>query len=124
MLAVGVDLIEVERIAVALARHGDRFRQRVFTDRELAHCAGNTRSLAGRYAVKEAVVKALGTGIGDVSWTDIEVLNDSRGKPHLKLHASAQALARTKGLDHWDVSLSHTKTHAIGFAVATRGMVP
>jgi holo-[acyl-carrier protein] synthase len=68
--------------------------------------------------VKEAVGKALGTGIGDVNWTDIEVVCDGRGKPELVLHNQAEALAAQLGLHQWSISLSHTETHAIGFAVA------
>ena len=119
MLAVGVDLIEVDRIAQAQERHGARFMDRIFTAEEQALCAGDCRRLAGRYAVKEAVAKALGTGIGDMRWTDIEVLSDARGKPRLVLHAAARSLAETQGWLDCDISLSHTETHAIGFAVAT-----
>ncbi len=119
MLAVGVDIIEVARIAQAIGRHGARFRNRVFTEQEQAHCAGSVARLAGRFAIKEAAAKALGTGIGDVRWLDIEVVCDGRGKPHLVLHNAAAELARARGWQQWDISLSHTHTHAIGFVVAT-----
>lgn len=118
MLAVGVDMIEVARIAQALGRHGARFSNRVFTEQEQAHCAGSAVRLAGRFAIKEAVAKALGTGIGDVRWLDIEVVCDGRGKPHLMLHNAAAELAQARGWQQWDISLSHTQTHAIGFVVA------
>ncbi len=118
MLSVGVDMIEIARIERAMTRHGDRFYKRFFTDRERASCRDQASRLAGRFAVKEAVGKALGTGIGDVNWTDIEVVNDDRGKPDLVLHNQAQTLAAELGLHHWSISLSHTETHAIGFAVA------
>jgi holo-[acyl-carrier protein] synthase len=118
MLSVGVDMIEIVRIERAITRHGDRFYKRFFTDRERESCQDQASRLAGRFAVKEAVGKALGTGIGDVSWTDIEIINDGRGKPELVLHNQAQALAAELGLRHWSISLSHTETHAIGFAVA------
>lgn len=121
MLAVGVDMIEVARIEQAIARHGERFYRRFFTAQEVAYCAGRAASLAGRFAVKEAVGKALGTGIGDVNWTDIEVVCDGRGRPELVLHNRARALADDLGLTQWSISLSHTKTHAIGFAVAMKG---
>ena len=119
MLAVGVDMIEVARIERGIARHGDRFLRRFFTEQEQEFCNGRIPSLAGRFAVKEAVGKALGTGIGDVSWTDIEVVCDGRGKPELMLHNHARELAASKGWVAWDISLSHTETHAIGFVVAT-----
>lgn len=118
MLAVGVDMIEVARVAQAIDRHGTRFSNRVFTAQEQAHCAGSIPRLAGRFAIKEAVAKALGTGIGDVRWLDIEVVCDGRGKPHLMLHNAAAELAQARGWRQWDISLSHTQTHAIGFVVA------
>jgi holo-[acyl-carrier protein] synthase len=119
MLSVGVDMIEISRIERAAARHGQRFYRRFFTDQELDYCAGQASRLAGRFAVKEAVAKALGTGIGDVRWTEIEITCNERGKPELVLHDQAQALATTLGLTDWSISLSHTDSHAIGFAVAT-----
>lgn len=120
MLTVGVDLSEVERIEKLLLRYGERFNQRVFTSREQEYCHGRVPSLAGRFAIKEAVAKALGTGIGkEVAWKDIEVINDAAGKPELRLHNGAKALAADLGLDEWAISLSHTKTLAIGFVVAT-----
>ena len=118
-LVTGIDLIEVARIERAAARHGDRFFRRFFTPQEIEYCQGRATSLAGRFAVKEAVAKALGTGIGDFNWTDIEVIGDGRGKPELTLHNRARQLAQKKGLSQWSISLSHTGTHAIGLAVAT-----
>ncbi len=119
MLAVGVDIIEVARVERALARHGERFSRRIFTEQERAYCRGRMTSLAGRFAIKEAVGKALGTGLGAVGWRDIEVINDEQGKPHLLLHGRAKTLAAELGLTRWAISLSHTETQAIGFVVAT-----
>jgi len=118
MLAVGVDIFEVERMAQGMARHGARFCDRFFTEREQAQCEGRPTSLAGRFAVKEAVGKALGTGIGDVAWKEIEIINDERGRPQLTLHGAAARLADELGLTEWAISLSHTRTHAVGMAVA------
>jgi holo-[acyl-carrier protein] synthase len=118
MLSVGVDMIEISRIERAITRHGDRFFARFFTAQERESCHEKPARLAGRFAVKEAVGKALGTGIGDVSWTDIEIVTDNRGKPALVLHNQAQKLAADLGLHQWSISLSHTETHAIGFVVA------
>ena len=123
MLTSGIDLIEIARIERAIARHGERFSQRFFTPQEIAFCRGRPDRLAGRFAVKEAVAKALGTGIGAFNWTDVEILCDGRGKPELILHNSARELATTKGLTQWSISLSHTDTHAVGLAVATRAAV-
>ena len=120
MLTVGVDLSEVDRIEKLLQRYGPRFSERIFTEREQAYCHGRITSLAGRYAIKEAVAKALGTGIGEfVTWKDIEVVNDEHGKPELILHNRARVLADDMGLQQWAISLSHTNTLAIGFVVAT-----
>ena len=118
MLATGVDIIEIERIERSINRFGDKMRNRIFTPQEQTYCAGKLPSLAGRYAIKEAVSKALGTGIGDVNFTDIEVVNDERGKPNLVLHNNAKQLAEQQGFTQWSISISHTTTHAIGFAVA------
>lgn len=119
-LAVGVDMIENKRIARSMERFGSRFMNRIFTIQEQNHCGGRVPSLAGRFAIKEAVAKALGTGVGDMNWTDIEVVNDERGKPELILHNDALVIAQSQGLVHWSISLSHTDTHAIGFAVGMR----
>lgn len=120
MLASGIDLIEVERIDRALARHGQRFLDRIFTMAEQEICAENTQRLAGRFAVKEAVSKALGCGIGDISWLDIEVRQGLRGEPILHLHANAQRIANAQDVSSWSISISHTATHAIGMAVALK----
>ncbi|RMG95595.1 MAG: holo-[acyl-carrier-protein] synthase [Chloroflexi bacterium] len=120
MLVCGVDIIEIARIERGIARHGERFLNRFFTAQEQAYCNGRFSSLAGRFAVKEAVAKALGTGIGDIRWVDIEVVCDGRGRPELVLHNQALTLAETLGLRHWSISLSHTNTHAIGMAVAIK----
>lgn len=119
MLATGVDIIEIARIEQGVARYGQRFLDRFFTAAEQAQCNGRADSLAGRYAVKEAVGKALGTGIGDVAWREIEVLSDERGRPCLTLHGAAERLSAELGLRAWSISISHTDSLAIGFAVAT-----
>ena len=118
----GVDLIEIERISSALERHGERFLQRIYTPAELAECSGDlcrhAASLAGRFAAKEATAKALGTGVGAVSWQDIEVLHDSSGGPLLRLHGQAEALAASLGLTAWSLSISHTHLHAVALVIA------
>jgi holo-[acyl-carrier protein] synthase len=119
VLATGIDMIAVERIERAIRRHGDRFYRRFFTEQEIAFCEGQAARLAGRFAVKEAVAKAMGTGIGDFRWTDVEVVCDGRGKPELVLHNRAQEIALKQGLSIWSISLSHTESHAVGLAVAS-----
>ncbi len=118
MISSGIDLVEIHRIERAVDRHGDRFLKRLFTQQEIVYCAGRAQNLAGRFAVKEAVAKALGTGIGDFNWTDIEVVYDGRGRPELVLHNQAQELAARLGLVEWSISISHSETHAIGLAFA------
>ena len=121
MLRTGVDLIEIERIRTAIARHGDRFLTRVYTSAELLHCQGRTESLAGRFAAKEAVAKALGTGIWrqGIDWKTIEVLRDPEsGAPQLHLHDAAAHHAERLGLTEWSISLSHDRERVIAFVVA------
>ncbi len=117
MRAIGVDMVEIERIAGVIARKGDRFLRRVYTAQELAYCAGRIPSLAARWAAKEAVGKAFGTGIGDVAFREIEVVCDERGRPAIALHGEAARLARRLGWQHIALSLSHTRQHAIAFVV-------
>ncbi len=117
-LVTGIDLIEIVRIERAMKRHGERFFERFFTPQEVNFCEGRATSLAGRFAVKEAVGKALGTGIGDFTWTDVEVVCDGRGRPELVLHNKAREIAVAQGLKTWSITLSHSETHAIGMAVA------
>jgi len=124
MLATGVDIIEIERVQRSLSRFGSRLLNRLFTPQEQTQCAGKTASLAGRYAVKEAVSKALGTGIGAIKWTDIEIIANEQGKPILFLHDNAKSLAAQLGLQEWSISISHTNTLAIGFAVGLRSFTP
>ena len=118
MLRTGVDLIEVARVQRTLARHGTRFLRKVFTAREQLYCGNRPERLAARLAAKEAVSKALGTGIGAVQWVDIEIDADSVGRPLLILHGAADRLSASLGLATWDISLSHTATHAIAVVVA------
>lgn len=119
ILRTGVDLIETSRVADAIERHGERFLNRVFTANELKECNGRITSLAARFAAKEAVAKALGTGIGDVSWLEIEIQSDDKKAPFLVLSGEGERLAKQLGLTDWSVSLSHTESLAIAFVVAT-----
>lgn len=121
MLRVGVDLMEVSRIARAMERYGEKFYTRFFTEQERKQCEGQPERLAVRVAAKEAVAKALGTGIGDVRWVEIEIKSDERKRPVLKLHGNAARIAAELGLTVWDISLSHTHEQAIAFVVATSG---
>jgi len=119
MLSVGVDLIETDRIARALERWGDRFLQYVYTSAELDYCRWHVPELAARFAAKEAVSKALGTGLRGIRWREMEILPDSRGKPIVRLHGRAKRRADALGLDEFAISLSHSRRYAIAFVVAS-----
>jgi holo-[acyl-carrier protein] synthase len=117
-LATGVDLIEIARIEEVVARHGKHYLERIFTPAELEYCGKRAESLAGRFAAKEAVAKALGTGIGDVAWQEIEILGDEQHAPALTLHGAADRKAKELGLTNWSVSISHSQSHSVAFVVA------
>lgn len=118
LFSVGVDIIEIERIEAALRRHGERFLQRVYTPTEQAHCQGRVPELAARFAAKEAVSKALGTGIRGIAWQEMEILCDERGKPLLRLHGRAKARAEELGLSEFAISLSHSRDYAVALVMA------
>ncbi len=115
---VGIDAIEPARIAALIARRGERFLERVFTPAERLLCRERPASLAARFAAKEAVAKALGTGIGLVSWREIEILANELGRPVLVLHGAAAARAAQLGLRHWSISLTHLAGIALAMVVA------
>ena len=118
-LATGFDLIEFARIEEVVARHGKYYLERIFTSAELEYCGKRAESLAGRWAAKEAVAKALGTGIGDVAWKEIEILGDEQKAPVLNLYGAAENKAKELGLINWSVSISHNQSNAVAFVVAT-----
>jgi len=115
----GVDIIEIDRIARAVERWGQRFLSRVYTEAELNLCRRKPPSLAVRFAGKEAVMKLLGTGARGVSWREIEILAHPSGKPLLNLYGRAQDEAGRLSLTGIDVSLSHSREYAIAAAVGT-----
>jgi holo-[acyl-carrier protein] synthase len=117
-LATGIDLIEIERVQEVIEHHGQRFLNRVFTPQELAEVGSNYASLAARFAAKEAVAKALGTGIGSITWQEIEILRGPAREPILYLHGAAKDLAESLSLKQWSISLSHSRDQAIAFVVA------
>jgi holo-[acyl-carrier protein] synthase len=117
-LAAGADLISIARVAAVLDRHGERFLRRVFTENELAACGGRAESLAARWAAKEAVAKALGTGIGAIAFREIEVLQDECRCPRVSLCGAAAELAASRGLSEWSISLTHEEGMALAFVVA------
>jgi holo-[acyl-carrier protein] synthase len=119
VLRTGIDILEIERLSTLSLSIRDRFLNRVFTPREIAEAQGNWETLAGRFAVKEAVAKALGTGIGAVGWKSIEIQRGANGEPILKLVEKAAEEAQAQGLQTWSVSISHSKGLAVAVVVAT-----
>ncbi len=117
-LAVGTDLVEIARVAAVIREYGERFTGRVFTEAELVDCADRAESLAARWAAKEAAAKALGTGIGQVAFQEIEVVRGASGQPKLLLQGRAAALAAELGLTQWALSLAHDGGLALAFVVA------
>ena len=117
-MAVGVDLVEIDRVRRVLRRHPRRFLTRHFTPAEQAQCGSDPHRLAMRWAAKEAAAKALGTGIGPIAWTEIEVLGDAHGAPRLALYGNAGRVAAALGLMTWAVSLSDTEAHAVAVVAA------
>lgn len=117
---VGIDAVDVGRLRRVLDRR-PRLAERVFTDAERAYASAASDPgprLAARFAAKEAVAKALGTGIGTVSWRQVEVVRDERGAPALQLSGAAADLAARRGVARWHLSLTHTDAVAVASVVA------
>jgi len=115
---IGVDLVDIRRIESAISRWGQRFLDHIYTAAELELCAGKPRSLAARFAAKEAVMKALGTGFQRAFWRDIEVLAEKDGRPVIKLSGRARRSAYAIGVSGVTVSMSHSGDHAIACVIA------
>jgi holo-[acyl-carrier protein] synthase len=118
--AVGIDMIAIPRVRAVIERHDGRFLRRIYTPEEVAFCRGRVPELAARFAAKEAVMKALGTGARGVGWRDIEVLPDRRGKPLVYLYGRARARAELIGLHAIEVSLTHEHDLAVAAVVGVR----
>jgi len=121
---VGIDVIEIARVKAVLQRHPERFLARVYTREEVAFCRGRVSELAARFAAKEAVMKALGTGARGLAWREIEILPDQRGKPLVYLHGLAKERAETIGLRGVDISLTHSHDLAIAAVVGAADDAP
>jgi len=123
IVALGLDLTEIERLAATAEKRGARFLERIFTPGERAYCerraARRMVHYAGRFAVKEAVMKALGTGwAGGVRWRDIEVERAPGGPPRLCLHGASAEIARERGIERWHVTITHDAGIAAAVVVA------
>ena len=118
MLVNGVDIVEIPRVRRVAEQYGQRFLDRIYTGREQSYCRGRAPQLATRFAAKEAVMKALGTGVRGVPWKDIEVVRRLGRAPTIELHGKAADHARRMGISQFAVSLSHSNEMAIAFVVA------
>ncbi|RIK79271.1 MAG: holo-[acyl-carrier-protein] synthase [Planctomycetota bacterium] len=122
ILGIGTDVIECLRIAQMIERHGELFVQRVYTEHEIAYCSTKkaaTQHYAGRWAAKEAVLKALGTGwVRGISWRDVEIRHKPGGAPTVILRGGAREVFDRAGIAEMHISISHCRTHAVAFAIA------
>ncbi|GAC1558149.1 MAG: hypothetical protein NVS2B2_16490 [Ktedonobacteraceae bacterium] len=119
-IAVGIDIIEVDRVRKVFEHHGERFLKRVFTESEVLQCRGRAEKLAGRFAAKEAISKALGTGIHGVAWREMEVMQLRSGRPSVRLHGNAKRRAEHLGLSAFDVSIADLAHVSIAIAVGVQ----
>jgi holo-[acyl-carrier protein] synthase len=121
IVGTGVDLCEVARMKTAMERHGERFKNRVFTEREIKYAeskANRYERYAARFAAKEAGMKALGTGWrGGLGWRDLEVTNLPSGRPTLAFHRKAEAIAQKLGVRNVALSLTHTAEQAMAMVI-------
>ena len=117
MLTVGVDIIEISRISATVERWGDRFLGRIYTRGELDYCRGRPPQLAARFAAKEAVMKALGTGVRGVGWRDIEVVRQRGRAPMVRLHGRAAKLSERLVVTEIALSISHSREYAVASVV-------
>jgi holo-[acyl-carrier protein] synthase len=119
-VVVGIDLIEIPRIQRTLDDFGERFLNRVYTPRERDRYRTRISELAARFAAKEAISKALGTGIRGIRWREMEGVSNRRGKPIIVLHGTAAERAALLGITDFDISLTHSRTDAMAFVVGFR----
>jgi holo-[acyl-carrier protein] synthase len=120
-ISVGVDIIEISRVASTVERFGERFLQRIYTAGEIAYCRGRAPQLAARFAAKEAVMKALGTGTRGVGWREVEVTRKRTGEPGIELHGRAAVRAEKLGIDRLALSISHSRDYAVASVVSRIG---
>ncbi len=118
---IGTDIVSIHRIRASVVKFKEKFQSKIFTFDEWSYCWDKKNpypSLAARFAAKEAVLKALGTGKGRISWLDIEVKLDTKGKPNINLSGSAAETARSQYISCFNLSLSHCSEYAVAFVVA------
>ena len=124
IFGTGIDIIEVDRIKNSIQKYSDRFKKKIFTQKEIDDChsqADPAKHFAARFTVKEAVLKCFGTGMtGGILWKDIEVDKLNSGQPVLNLHGNGKKLFNQLKLKHIHVSITHDKTYAAAHAIAEK----
>lgn len=122
VIGIGTDIIECARIGRMIDRHGEIFLSRVYTPAEISYCSHRKAAVqhyAGRWAAKEAALKAIGTGwTRGIEWTDIEVCNDPGGKPRIVLAGQAAVICKQQGIRELMISITHCRSHAVAFVTA------
>lgn len=122
ILGIGTDIIECPRIGMMIEQHGELFLRRVYTDREIRYCQGRKHAMehfAGRWAAKEAILKAIGSGWSrGIAWTDVEVRNQPGGQPKVLVCGGAKEIAAQRGIADIMISISHCRTYATAYALA------
>ena len=118
ILRSGIDIIEISRLEQINPDIRKRFISRVFTPDKIKQAGDRSNAFTGLFAAKEAVSKALGTGIGHVRWQDIEIIHLPSGQPEVKLHGNGKRVADRLGLEVWSVSISHDRDKVVAMAVA------
>lgn len=121
IIGIGTDIVEIKRIEEIIDRSKGNFLQRVFTQGEIEYSNSKRRSIqhfAARFAAKEAILKALGIGFRDVTWRDMEIVNNNLGKPEVLLAGNVKEIASQKNIKNWHISLSHSDEKAIAFVIA------
>ena len=114
----GIDLVEISRFRQLNPAICEKFFERVFTEDELGYINGSFQRAAGMFAAKEAIAKALGCGIGPVSWQEIQIMHNSDKQPGVVLRGNAEEKARSLNIEQWSISITHTKDTAAAIAVA------
>jgi holo-[acyl-carrier protein] synthase len=117
VVSVGVDVVQIQSLERDLELGGDRFVERIYTERERSYCEGRVEQLATRFAAKEATAKALGTGIRGVDWRDLEVRSERTGQPVVVLRGEAARVAAEQQIDAIAISLCHNDEHAVAVAI-------
>ena len=122
VFGIGTDIVECDRIQTMIDKHDTLFIDRVYTPKEIEYCSNrksSTQHFAGRWAAKEAILKALGTGWAKgVSWTDIEIRNEMGGQPRVRLGGGAREICEQKGIIEILISISHCRDYATAYATA------